>query len=234
MDISYLPFPGEEAEKLIKDLGVKTLPVYLLDKRVGNDPGFNTFKPNLERKGDFYMIQPKFAGVGYFLEREKIKGKLDLFISLYDKNAVPLLDVVKDSNPSVHFLAINKDKGFEAANGNSEVEEYLRGVCVQKYYPQAFFDYISCRAKNINSSWWEDCLPPARLDAAGVDAVKMDVNKIKVCARGAEGAGLLSENVRLNKEIQIMVGPVYFMDNHQIFGIQGVPKKEELKKILSK
>jgi len=218
-----LSFPGEEAEKLIKDFGIKALPVYLLDKRVANDPGFNSFKPNLERKGDFYMVKPQFAGVGYFLEREKIKGKLDFFISLYDKNVVPLLDAIKEYKPFVHFLAINKqDKVFEAANGNNEIEEYLRSVCVQKYYPQAFFDYISCRAKNINSSWWEDC------------AIKMDVNKIKACARGAEGTGLLNENIKLNKEIQIMTGPAYFMDNHQIFGFQGVPTKEDLKKILNK
>lgn len=221
MNISDLYFPGAEAEKLIRDLGIKALPVYLLDKRVASESSFNALKPNLERKGDFYMIKPHFSGVGYFLERQEIKGKLDLFISLFDKDTVPLLDAIKDYNPAVHFLAINKqDKVFEAANGISEVEEYLRGVCVQKYYPQDFFDYISCRAKNIKSSWWEDC------------AVKMDANKLKVCARGAEGVGLLNENIRLNKEIQIMVGPAYFVDNQQIFGIQGVPTKEELKKIL--
>lgn len=236
MNISYLSFPGEEAEKLIKDLGIKALPVYLLDKRVANDSNFNGLKPNLERRGDFYMIKPQFSGVGYFLGRPEIKGKLDLFISLYDKNTVALLDAIKDYKPAVHFLAINKqDKTFEAANGPGEVEEYLRSACVQKYYPQAFFDYISCRAKNINSSWWEDCLP-ASLDAeqrAGeAGALKMEADKIKACARGAEGTGLLNENIRLNKEIQIMIGPAYFMDNQQIFGIQGVPTKEELKKIL--
>ncbi len=236
MNTSYLYFPGAEADKLIKDLGIKALPVYLLDKRVENAFSFNTLKPNLERKGDFYMVKPQFSGVGYFLAREEIKGKLDLFISLYDKNAVSLLDAIKGYNPIVHFLAISKqDKVFESANGTSEVEEYLRSVCVQKYYPQAFFDYISCRAKNIHSSWWEDCLsadPRLRLEASKAGAVKMDLNKIKACARGAEGAGLLNENIRLNKEIQIMVGPAYFMDNQQIFGIQGVPSKEELKKIL--
>jgi hypothetical protein len=230
MNISYLYFPGAEADKLIKDLGLKALPAYLLDKRVASETSFDTLKPNLERKGDFYMVKSQFSGVGYFLERKEIKGNLDLFISLYDKNTAALLDVIKDYRAGIHFLAINKqDKVFEAANGISEIEEYLRSVCVQKYYPQAFFDYIGCRVKNINSSWWEECLP---VGEAGV--ARMDLNKIKSCAKGAEGAELLSENIRLNKELQVMVGPAYLMDNQQIFGIQGVPTKEELKRILNK
>ncbi len=230
MNTSYLYFPDAEARKLINNLGIKVLPVYLLDKSVENEADFNNIKPNLERKGDFYMVKPQFSGVGYFLGRQVIKGKLDLFISLYGKDMASLLDKIKDYRPAIHFLAINKSgKAFEAANGRIETEEYLRSVCVQKYYPQAFFDYISCRAKNIHSSWWEDCLPTGKADAA-----KMDINKIKGCAKGAEGAGLLNENIRINKEIEIMIGPAVLMDNQQVFGIEGVPTEQELKDILKK
>ena len=111
---------------------------------------------------------------------------------------------------------------FEAASGNLEVEEDLREVCVQKYYPEIFWDYMSCRTKNINSSWWDDCLG------------KFDTDKIRSCARGTEGALLLRENISLNKELQIMFGPTYLLDNQEIFSIKGTPKKEDLKKIFKK
>ncbi len=226
MAVSYLYYPADETNKLINDLGIKALPVYLLDKHIDKEISFNILSQNLEDKGSFYMLKQQFTGVGYFIDRKQIKGKFDLFMSLYDKNTAPILDAVKEYRPAVHFLAVQRSKTFDTANGGSESEEYLRSVCVRKYYPRYFFDYIGCRAKNINSSWWEDCLP-----AGEAGAVKMDTNKIKACAKGVEGFALLSEDIKINKEIQVMMGPVYLIDNQQAFSSQGAPSKEELKKI---
>jgi hypothetical protein len=220
--ISYLKYPDKKADKLIKDFAISALPAYFLDKEIEKEKIFDTFKGNLELKGEFYMLKPQFSGFSYFLNREKIKGKLDLFISLYDKNTKELLGVIKEFNPTIHFLVVERGDKFEAASGNLEVEEYLRGVCVQKYYPEIFWDYMSCRTKNINSSWWEDCLG------------KFNTDKIVSCARGPQGALLLRENISLNKELQIMFGPIYLLDNQQIFSTKGTPTKEELKKILKK
>lgn len=94
----------------------------------------------------------------------------------------------------------------------------MRSVCVQKHYPEFFWDYISCRAKNISSSWWEDCLG------------KYNVEKIKTCSRGMEGVLLLKENISLNKDLQIMYGPAYLVDNQQIFTTKSAPTKKNLRK----
>jgi len=93
---------------------------------------------------------------------------------------------------------------------------------VQKYYPEYFWQYTGCRLKNIDSSWWEDCLG------------KYNAERIKTCARGPEGALLLKGNISLNKELEILFGPVYLLDNQQIFATQGAPSKEELKKIIKR
>jgi len=221
--VSYLYYPEAKADKLISDFGIRALPVYLLGKEAEREKGFDKLKENLEIKGDFYMLKAQFSGIAYYLERKSIKGRLDLFISLYDKNASALLDMIKEFNPIVHFLAVEKTKGnFEAKDGNLEVEEYLRSICIQKYYPANFWDYISCRGKFINTSWWQDCLD------------KLDTDKIMVCAQGEEGKELLSENISLNKELQIIFGPAYLLDNQEIFGSQGVPAKEEFKKIIKR
>ncbi|MDD5561089.1 MAG: hypothetical protein PHT50_03035 [Candidatus Omnitrophica bacterium] len=223
-------FPGVSAEyldlkrakKLIKDLSIKVLPAYILGREVEKESNFGIFKNNLEFVGGMYLLKPQVSGMSYFINRPVKRGGLDLFFSLFDKNSAGILSVLREFKPSLHFLVVENNKGFDAQNGTLEIEECLRGLCVQKYYPQKFWDYLLCRAKNINSSWWEDCLE-------GADALK-----IKACARGAEGKSLLKENIALNKEVQVTFGLSYLLDNNQIFSSRGAPNREELKEIIKK
>ncbi|MBI4707406.1 MAG: bifunctional metallophosphatase/5'-nucleotidase [Candidatus Omnitrophica bacterium] len=222
ISISYLYYPEKKAEELVKKLNITGLPAYLLGKEIAKESLFAGLKANLDDKGNVFMLKPSFVGLSYFISREKIKGKLDIFFSLNDKTTPELLAVIKDFKPQVHFLAAQEDGKFSARGGNLEVEEYLRCACVEKYYPDNYWDYLSCRAKNINSSWWQDCLG------------NMDEQKIKTCARGEEGQALLGENIKLNKELKVMIGPAYLVDNQEIFGTKGVPSKEELKKLFKR
>ncbi len=221
LEASYLYYPlDKKADNLVKDFAIEGLPAYLLGKEVEKEKNFDSLKTNLQLKGNFYLLKPQFSGVSYFLNRKKIKGRLDLFISLYEQAVQELLDVIKEFNPVVHFLAVEQAGRFDAAKGKQEVEEYLRAVCVQKYYPEQFSGYLTCRSKNINSSWWDDCLS------------NIDLEKIRTCAKGDEGRSLLRENISLNRELQVMFGPTYLVDNQEIFGSSGVPEKGELKKLL--
>ena len=198
------------------------MPVFLLGKEAAKDKNFENLKDKLVEKDNFYMLKPEVSGVSYFINRQKAKGKLDLFISLFDKDSFGVLNVVKEFNPAAHFLAVITGDKIETINGEAEVEEDLRSVCVQKYYPKGFWDYITCRSKNIGSSWWDDC------------AVGMDLNKIRSCARSSEGRELLKKNCSLNEEIKVMFGPTYLLDNNQIFSSKGAPSRDELKKIINK
>ncbi len=219
---SYLYYPDRRSEKIIKDLGLTFLPAYLLGRGIEKEKSFDNLRGNLILKDKFYVVKAQLSGMSYLLGRKKVKGKLDLALSLYDKNAPELLRTIQEFKPDIHLLATEKGNNFDAFRGNAEIEEYLRAVCVQKYYPRYFFDYITCRSQNINSSWWEDCLS------------KADAARIRSCARSQEGAGLLRENISLNKELGIMFGPTYIVDNQEIFSTQGVPDKEEFKKILGR
>ena len=219
---SYLYYPQAKSEKIIADLGIKGLPVYLLGKEVEKESGFNNLKNVLEEKGNFYMLKPEAGGISYFINRKAVPGKFDLFISLYEKDASLVLEATKEFNPQIHFLAVADQYRFDAKGGQLEVEEYLRAACVQKYYPAHFWSYITCRAANINSSWWEDCLGD------------FDATKIKNCARQKEGKDLLMDNIGLNKEAEVMFGPTYLLDNQEIFSSSGAPNKEELRKIINK
>ncbi len=220
LDVSYLYYPGRKANKLVKDLGITALPAYLFFSDVEKDKKFVHLKQILERKGGYYLLSPEAGGIAYFINRKKMKARFDLFLGLFSKDTGQVLEATKEFNPTLHFLAVEKDGGFETANGNMETEEYLRAVCVNKYYPDKIRDYLNCRVSNINSGWWEDC-------AAGMDA-----GKIKACARGSEGKTLLRENISMNKEVGVLYGPVYMIDNKEIFSSKGVPSKEELKRII--
>jgi len=219
---SYLSYPDARASKLKADLGIKVLPAYLLGKEIEKEKGFDALKTNLEMKGDLYLLKSEIGGMSCFIDRETIKGKLDLFISLYAPHAAGLLDTLREFNPKIHFLAVAERGDFDAGAGRLEVEDYLRAVCVQKYYPGYFWNYTRCRAGNINSSWWEDCLED------------FDTQAIKTCSRTEEGRNLLRENISLNKELQIMKGPTYLLDNQEIFSSTDMPDKEELREIITK
>jgi hypothetical protein len=122
----------------------------------------------------------------------------------------------------VHFLVAQTEQGLAARAGLPEVEDCLRAVCVKKYYPDNFWKYIICRAKNIFSSWWDDC-------AGG-----MEYQKIKACAQGKEGEGLLREDDNLNKGIGALSLTAYLVDNQHIFSSKGAPSREELKRVLKR
>ncbi|MBP7215759.1 MAG: hypothetical protein KBA46_00570 [Candidatus Omnitrophica bacterium] len=220
LQVSTLYYPQTQAKALIKELGIAGLPAYLLGKEVEKEAVFNSLKASVEAKGNYYKLLPQMAGLGYFLERKLNKGQFDVFVSLFDSGTAQILESVKPYNPTVHFLAVQKDSWFEARQGRTEVEEYLRSVCVQKYYPQLYWDYIICRAKQGNSTWWDDCLKD------------IETERIKTCARGQEGGVLLAESIMLNKELQVLFGPTYLVHNQQIFSSTGAPTKEELDRII--
>ena len=222
LDVKFLYYPDKKAQEAVQEFSLMGLPAYIIGKKVSEEEGFADIKNSLDERGNSYLLKAQVSGIERFLNRDLIKGKFDVFLSLYDKDTAGLLEVLKDFKPDIHFLARRAQGGFDAARGDMEAEEDLRSVCVQKYYPQYFWDYLICRAKKINSSWWESCLGSA------------DTTKIKACATGIEGAALLMNNIEMNSDLQVMVGPVYLLNNQEVFSSKGVPTKKELNKILKR
>jgi len=218
--IKSLDYPGPAAQRMIKDLSLQVLPAYLFSRSVESQDNFEGIKNDFQLINDFYLFKPQASGLSYFLNQKPKPGNFDLFFNILEKDAGLLLTTVKEFNPTLHFLTSGKDEGTPSKNYFPEEEECLRAVCVQKYYPEKFWDYLICRSKYIKSAYWEDCLD-------GLDA-----QSVKTCARGPQGKTLLNENTSLNKQLQIFSGPSYLLNNQEIFSSKGVPSKEELRKIL--
>lgn len=222
LSVTNLDYSQAKAKIMIKDLSIATLPAFIFEAKVAQENNFDKLKEDLQLINNFYVLKPSASGVSYFLEQKVKPGNFDVFFSLFEKEAAVLLATLGEFNPVLHFLTVEKDKSFDAKFKEPEVQEYLRAVCVQKYYPKIFWDYLICRLRDIRSSYWDDCLE-------GADALT-----IKSCARGQEGTDLLRENTDLNKQLKISSGPSYLLDNREIFSSHGVPPKDVFKKILKK
>ncbi len=223
LKVKYLNFPGKDAGKIIGELGLNYLPAYLLDKKNVNKESLpDKLKQDLEPKGEYYWVNINFSGIGYFLHRQNIADRLDVFLSLFNKDTGQILSNIKEFTPEIHFLATESKDGFSAESGAAEVEEDLRAVCVQKYYPGFFYSYLRCRTADYQSSWWDNCLRD------------VDPTLVKSCAQTQEGKDLLRENISLNRQLNITNGPTYLMDNEEVFSSVKVPEKEEFRKILLK
>ncbi|MCM8780215.1 MAG: hypothetical protein NC914_03610, partial [Candidatus Omnitrophica bacterium] len=183
LEVKYLDYESKQGKQLAKELGITLLPAFILNKDVEKEKSFSGMRDKVVQKGAYYLIKPEAIGVSYLADRNRTAGSFDLFISLFDKNAAELLDLVRPYKPNIHLLVVEdeQNKTFSCQQGRQELEEDLRAVCVMKNYPQMAIDYLACRAKNAESSWWDDC------------AKDMDLNKIKACAKSRAAEDLLRE-----------------------------------------
>ena len=220
--IKSLDYPSAAAQKLIKDLALQALPAYIFPRSVESLDNFESMKHDFQLINDFYLFKPQEIGMSYFLNQAQKKGNFDLFFDLFKKDAALLLTRTREFNPRLHFLTTQTHAGLLDKDVVFQEEEYLRALCVEKYYPEKFWDYLICRAKQIKSAYWEDCL-------GGLDS-----QSLKTCARGPEGLSLYKENTSLNRQLDISSGPSYLLNNQEIFSSRGVPSEDELRKILKK
>ena len=230
LDVQQFEESDKLAQELIDKLDIKMLPAYLIEE-TGEEAENSNLNEIASKVDGYYMLEPRLTGVSYVVGREKIPNKLDLFFDIASENIVEILGVLQelkdkrqDIDVSLNFLAIeDAESGLIAKSGKYEIEEFLRCACIDKYYPDQFYYYLSCRLSDINSSWWDDCL--VKFD--------MDPGKIKGCARTQEGQALLKNFIKLTQELEIVFGPAFFINNQEIFNSEGVPSLEELEQLFS-
>ncbi len=223
------------AKRLIKEFKVKLLPAYFLEKKSLQDEKEGVCRvcgreKMLKEGKDFYYILPYFTGGSFFINRKRIPNRLDIFFTPYSPLSLKIVDLIKKLKkrlPSLkikfHFLTPPKEKNFSFLD-QYELEEALRSVCVAEKFKDKLLDYLECRLKQNNTTFWEDCLE--RLD--------IWPKIIKKCALSKEGQLLLEKNTKLNKELQVITGPYILLENQQIFGITQDTTVEELIKIIKR
>lgn len=236
VEITYLKSDENKAKGIINKLGINMLPVFLFGEEISQHHNFNLLsqKKIIQKKDNYYMINQGFLGISYFLNRKHINNRLDLFISLRDKNAKSILERTRKALENsgsqidfhIHFLAkeYNDSSSFSAPFGSLELEEDKMALCAIKIYPEKMWDYLFCHVDNLENSLLDNC----------VETLDMDKTSIKQCFESKDSVNLLKDNINLSEDLRLHYGPLFLFENQEIFGISKDTSVEELERIIKK
>lgn len=229
--VRYLVEDDPSAKKLIDEFKITMLPAYFFHKDVESLGTFSTLSQMLTRGKDVYYLAPGSSGVSYLLGRSRTPHTIDLFFDFRYPQLPELFRMLKayaekhpEKNIRIHFLAVHDAGGNIISQGPAgEVEEFMRIACIEDLYPKSKWDYLVCRAVGAQSTWWDECAGPAKIDAS----------RIKACALSPQGKAALEQRIQLTEEIKIATGPTFVIDNKEIIGIVSVPSLDEFERVTS-
>ena len=146
--------------------------------------------------------------------RPEKNNTLDLFVMSHCPYGIMAMNAMKevleafpDINFSIHYIASVNGDQFSSLHGQKEVQDDIRELCVMKYAPDNYMDFIWCRNKNINSDDWESC----------VNTTTMDLDKIRECSSSDEGKNLLKKDLQIAKDLKIGASPTWMANNRYLF-----------------
>jgi hypothetical protein len=151
------------------------------------------------------MLQKKVKGT--------VKPEVELFVMSFcppgteaEKRLIPILREFGDSIQfRLRFLAEEEGETFKSLHGQAEVEEDIRQLVIEKYYPVKLFDYLLCRVKDLKRSW-QPC----------AESVGLDVQRINTIAQSAEGRELFQQNIRRAIALKISGSPTLLVDGQRL------------------
>jgi hypothetical protein len=235
MIVKSLDISSQEGKSLYQSTNTGMLPAVLFEKSVKDSKGYSMASRFLDPAGDYLSLRiganwdpycdpapdncAEARCAGRISCRKETTRTLDLFIMSQCPYGVQAADSMREvldafkgeMQFSLHFIGQLDKSGVPISlHGQAEVDEDLRELCAEKYYPQdyKFMDYVWCRNKDLKAADWAKCANDSGLDAA----------KIKSCAEGEEGKALLADSFRQGDSLQIFSSPTFFLNNKKLFG----------------
>ncbi len=162
-----------------------------------------------EKGWNYCVIPPAEIVYGLYFKRLRKENTLDVFTMSHcpwGLRAINQLIRIRKQNKSlkdvdinIHFIAnpistsTPKDlTELYSVHGLAEIEEDIRQLIIQKYFPNKFFDYLLIRNQKIESSLWHKALEEVEIDRSFIE------QKIET-----EGLILLLQNISLATELSI-------------------------------
>ena len=110
----------DEGKSISQKFNAELLPLYILDENITKKQSFSQFKQVFVKKGNFYVLGGNTAGSAFYLTRENIPNRLDLFIKPGDeasikaeKNLVEFLDAFRETKFERHLSTENLAKELD-------------------------------------------------------------------------------------------------------------------------
>lgn len=129
-----------------------------------------------------------------------------------ENGIAPVLDEMGDSiDLQIDYIATDLGDGeFRSLHGQPEVDENIRQLCAMEYNPGKYMDYILCQNEDIMNAEdsWESC----------AEDTGLDVEVIRECAEGEEGAQLLVESLGRAQEKEARASPTIYLNGEPYEG----------------
>lgn len=133
----------------------------------------------------------------------------------------PVAALLKGSiDLKIRYIASSTNEtveGVRSLHGTNEAKEDLRQLCIQKLYPERFWDYLM----QVNS----ECYPLYRNDTAlegcwkkAAQTAGIDIQGVEACAYGRDGIGLLKEDEALVSQHGVTGSPTLLINGVRYSG----------------
>ncbi len=224
--VRELDYSTKKGKKLAEKLNIDFLPAYIFHKDIEKNKGFSSLvEANLIRPvaGNYYLHSAANQS-GIFIEGERTSKTLEVFsMSQCPFSAVALKELItaqkegrlpEDFKLDCHYIATLVEPckpcgesadllKFQSLHGEAEVEEDIRQLCIKKYQPDKFLDYLLLSSKDINSADWETL----------AEETGIDKEVISKCTLNKEGKTLLKEDIKKARELNIATSPTFRYEN---------------------
>jgi len=239
IDFTLLDISQPQAKELISAHRIPRVPAYVLDSNAKQEVDYADGVGKVVTENEalkVLVVKPFAVGAHRILNRQRIKGRVDLFVSRFSKNGQESLESALQFMQSagvnapellIHDALYWKESGNQkelaAGNGLAEIEEAVRAQIVKRLYPDKFHAYLLERGKRRGSSYWD----------VPIKALGMDAEKIRTASENAgdDILKLLYTKADLLKSMDAGGDIVLLAENCELIPVRS---RRELREVLEK
>lgn len=175
-----------EAREMLERLKITHLPAYVIDPIAKTEAGYAQSIGRAVREdktNNVLLANPGAVGATRMLNRERAKGRIDLFAARLSKNGQESVETAIDhlrnsSGPKPHLVFHDalywKENGgagqkeLAAGNGLAEIQEAAIAAAVKTITPEKYLDYLVERGRKRGALFWD-----VPLKSLGIDPEKI-------------------------------------------------------------
>jgi len=184
LDYRVIDKNSDEGRALIAKLRITHLPAYVLDPVAKTERGYSESIAKVlreETKDRALVAQYSAVGAMQILQRERQKGRLDLFAARMSKNGQESVDAAIEhlrngagSKPelvlhdALYWKESDGQRELAASGGLTEIQEAAIAAAVKSLAPEKYFDYLLERGRARGSMYWDVAVKKIGVDAEQV------------------------------------------------------------------
>ncbi len=107
INANEIDYNTEIGMSIAERFSLNMLPAYIMEENITKNPGFEKFKQAFTKKDDNYLLNDDAAGSTFYLKRDNVPNKLDIFVISGDDSSARAENNLKE------FLIVFKEAKFE-------------------------------------------------------------------------------------------------------------------------